>query len=179
MYNRFSRRCTKDDELISVVICQGGATVGFLDHEGGVAVDYSKEEVLSAIEQAVPGIAGMRLERVDRITGHVVVKTGVSLFSWGENISLSVVEMSPSKSRISIISSPKTGVIGGAFDMGKNRRNIEKIIETISEALGRMEPTNRGSNPKERLQNLKDLLASNLISQDEYEKRKQEILAEI
>lgn len=154
--------------------------MGLVDHEGGITVDYSKEQVLTAIEMAIPGMNGMRLERVDRIAGHVVVKTGVSLFSWGENISLSVSEIAPRKTRISILSSPKTGILlGGAFDMGKNRRNIENIIEVVSAVLSTQGAPTPTSELKGRLEQLQDLLASNLITQGEYEKRKQEILSEL
>lgn len=39
------------------------------------------------------------------------------------------------------MSTPKTGVMfGGAMDMGKNRKNIEKIINAVSKILANKEP---------------------------------------
>ncbi len=85
-----------------------------------------------------------------------------------------------------MVSTPKTGMLfGGAFDLGKNRRNIEKILGATSAALSRKPPVeaaappSSGPEPAERLAKLKDLLSQGLISEEEFEKRKNEILAEI
>ena len=76
------------------------------------------------------------MESADKLLGRIIVKTGVSIWSWGEEVPIQVTEVSENKTRISITSTPKTGIMfGGAFDMGKNRKNIELILAETSKIL--------------------------------------------
>ena len=83
-------------------------------------------------------------------------------------------------------STPKTGILfGGAFDLGKNRRNIERVLGAVSAILSRKPPTAQSSpgadagSPAERLAKLGDLLDKGLITSAELETRKNQILSEI
>ena len=115
--------------------------MGFLDHDGGAEFPYHKDDVFQALLKAIPTISGMRIDKSDNLSGHILAKAGVSLMSWGENIPISVIETAPGRSRVSVTSTPKTGLLfGGAFDLGKNRRNIENILEATSRILGRQTP---------------------------------------
>lgn len=50
---------------------------------------------------------------------------------------MSLIETAPGRTRVEITSTPKTGLLfGGAFDLGKNRSNIEKILFAAPQALG-------------------------------------------
>jgi hypothetical protein len=110
--------------------------MALLDHNGECEFPIAKEKVFEAICKAVPTIKGMKIQDTDKLMGRVIVKAGVSLFSWGENIPIQLIEVSENKTKIQITSSPKTGVMfGGAFDMGKNRKNIENILSTTSKIL--------------------------------------------
>lgn len=110
--------------------------MALLDHNGECEFPIAKEKVFEALCQAIPTISGMKIDSADKLMGRVLVKAGVSLFSWGENIPIQVIEVSENKTKVQITSSPKTGVMfGGAFDMGKNRKNIEKILSTTSQIL--------------------------------------------
>jgi hypothetical protein len=103
--------------------------MAFLDHEGGAEFPYTREDVLEALIKAIPTVSGLTVHSADKLSGRVLVKAGVSLMFWGENIPISVVEMSTGRTRVSITSTPKTGVLfGGAFDLGKNRKNIEQVF---------------------------------------------------
>lgn len=107
--------------------------MALLGHNGECEFPIAKEKVYEALCQAIPTISGMKLESADKLLGRVMVKAGVSLFSWGENIPIQLPEVSENKTRIQITSSPKTGIMfGGAFDMGKNRKNIEYFIGYVS-----------------------------------------------
>ena len=93
---------------------------------------------LTPLLEAVPKIKGMKIDSADKLSGHIIAKAGVSLTSWGENIPISVLEVSPILTRIEITSTPKTGVFAsGMLDMGKNRKNIEKILEETSKILSK------------------------------------------
>ena len=110
--------------------------MNILDNNGGCEFPITKENVLNALCQSIPTIKGMKIEKVDKLMSRVTVKVGVSLFSWGENITIQLSEISENKTKIQIISSPKTGMMfGGGFDMGKNRKNIEDILSTTSQML--------------------------------------------
>jgi hypothetical protein len=163
-------------------------TMGFLDHKGGAEFPYYRQDVFNAILEAVPRIKGMRIDSADIVSGHIIAKAGVSLTSWGENVPISVLEVSPIRTRIEITSTPKTGMLaGGMFDMGKNRKNIEKIIEETSKILSQKQQavppppleSNRQGDISERLRKLNDLLRNNVITKEDYEKRKSEILSQI
>ena len=102
-------------------------TMALLDHNGECEFQLSKEKVFDAICQAIPTISGMKLESLDKLLGRILVKAGVRLFSWGENIPIQLMEISENKTKVQITSSPKTGIMfGGAFDMGKIGK-IQKV----------------------------------------------------
>lgn len=110
--------------------------MALLDHNGECEFPMSKDKVFDAICKAIPTIGGMKLESQDKLLCRIMVKAGVSLFSWGENIPIQLIEVGENKTRVQITSSPKTGIMfGGAFDMGKNRKNIEKILSATSQIL--------------------------------------------
>jgi hypothetical protein len=80
----------------------------------------------------------MKVENADKLQGRILVKAGVSLYSWGENVPIQLLGIDDNKTKVQITSSPKTGVMfGGAFDMGKNRKNIESILSATSYILQR------------------------------------------
>jgi len=110
--------------------------MAFLDHNGEAEFPFNKEDVFNALCKAIPKINGMKIDHADKLSGRILVKAGVSLFSWGENIPIQLTKVSDSLTRMSVTSSPKTGMMfGGAFDMGKNRKNIESILQMTSQAL--------------------------------------------
>lgn len=110
--------------------------MAFLDHNGESGFPFSKEKVFDALCKAIPKIDGMKIENADKLSGRILVKAGVSLFSWGENIPIQLTIISDNLTKVSITSSPKTGMMfGGAFDMGKNRKNIENILQMTSNVL--------------------------------------------
>ncbi len=161
--------------------------MAFLDHEGGADFPYPREVVIEALIAAIPRLPGMKIDNADKLSGRILVKAGVSLMSWGENIPIVVSESAPGRTRVSVTSTPKTGVLfGGAFDLGKNRKNIERLLAALSESLQKTPPTvppvaahdTRGD-PVERLGKLKELADKGLITGSEFEKRKAEILSDV
>jgi len=114
--------------------------MAFLDHNGESEFPMSKQRVFEAMQKAIPTIKGLTIENADKLQGRFVVKAGVSLYSWGENIPIQLSEISENRTKVQITSSPKTGIMfGGAFDMGKNRKNIENILSTTSMILSNMQ----------------------------------------
>lgn len=110
--------------------------MAFLDHNGESEFPMSKDRVFEAMRKAIPTINGLKIENADKLQGRFIVKAGVSLHSWDENIPIQLTEISETRTKVQITSSPKTGIMfGGAFDMGKNRRNIENILSSTSKIL--------------------------------------------
>lgn len=116
--------------------------MAFLDHNGESEFPLPKELVYSAMCKAIPTIKGMKIKSADKLQGRIMVKAGVSLFSWGENIPIQLISVNENLTKVQITSSPKTGIMfGGAFDMGKNRKNIEEILNSTSRILSSHEVT--------------------------------------
>ena len=159
--------------------------MAFLDHEGGTEYPYPKEDVFKAILQAIPKISGMKIDNSDLISGRIMVKSGVSLTSWGENVPITLIETSPGKTRVNVISTPKTGIMfGGALDFGKNRKNIERIFEETSKILSKNPPYVAKQEPTEidptiKLAKLKEMFEKQLITKEEFESKKSEILSKL
>jgi hypothetical protein len=110
--------------------------MSLVDHTQEVIIDFAWEKVLSAVEKAIPNIKGMKIDSVNKITKTISLKAGISLFSWGENLTVTLTPLEGDKTKVSILSTPKTGVmLGGAMDMGKNRKNISMIFDEMSKNL--------------------------------------------
>lgn len=114
--------------------------MGFLDRRGRAEYPYPRDDVLEALGQAILTIKRMKIDKADKPSGHILVKAEDSMPS-DENMSITVTEINQIHSRIEIVSKPKTGAfLGGVFDLGKNRRNIEKVLEATSKILRALEP---------------------------------------
>jgi hypothetical protein len=112
--------------------------MAFLDHEGGAEFPFVKEDVFLALIEAIKEINGIEVDKADKLGGRILAKAGVSMTSWGENIPIYIMEVSSGITRVSVTSTPKTGILfGGAFDFGKNRKNIEKIFDKTSSILNK------------------------------------------
>ena len=158
--------------------------MSLVDHEGSVEYPFSKKTVFDALMEAAPKIDGLELDSADEVSGRVVFKAGVSLASWGENIPVQLVEVAPTRTQMKVMSSPKTGIMfGGAMDLGKNRRNIEKIISAVSDVLANKPAEVEKPKPAaavsttDELIKLKSLLDSGVLTQEEFDEQKKRILA--
>lgn len=140
--------------------------MAFLDHNGESEFPISKDKVFEAMCRAIPTIKGMKIDNADKLQGRIIVKAGVSLWSWGENIPIQLIELAENKTRIQITSSPKTGILfGGAFDMGKNRKNIESILSTTSKILSNSQNQSTTIDTNQQINNFQTNQNSNFMEQ--------------
>lgn len=157
--------------------------MSLVDHHGEVEYPFSIKTVFTAIIEAAPNIEGLELDGADEISGRVIFKAGVSLVSWGENIPVQLIQVSNARTKMQILSTPKTGVMfGGAMDMGKNRKNIEKIINAVSNILANKEPemesvAQSSCSVADEILKLKQLLDANVLTQEEFDEQKKHILS--
>jgi hypothetical protein len=157
--------------------------MAFLDHNGESEFPFKKDTVFDALCRVIPSLDGMKIDSADKLTGRIVVKAGVSLWSWGENIPIQLSSLSDTKTKIQITSSPKTGIMfGGAFDMGKNRKNIERTLSATSNILSSLKPepqiqeTIKGTSVADEIQKLKRLLDEGILTHEEFNQQKAKLL---
>lgn len=157
--------------------------MSLVDHTGSVEYPYSKKTVFDAVMAASRNLNGFRLAGADEVSGHFSFKCGMSWASIGENISVQLISATPTKTKVEILSTPKTGLLfGGAFDYGKNRRNIEKIINAISIQLaGKAAETEHAPattfSVADELLKLKELKDCGVLTDEEFQEQKKAILA--
>lgn len=157
--------------------------MSIVDHTSDVLVPYSVNDTYDALKKAVKSMPGFAVDRFDDVMRTVYLKAGVSLFSWGENITVTISQATDGQSAISVLSTPKTGVMfGGTMDMGKNRKNINTIMSALSKELERYPKiqigstnANDGENYNE-LRKLKQLLDEGVITQEEFDVKKKQLL---
>ncbi len=116
------------------------------DHEGGAEFPFDKEDVFEALVEAITNISGMEIDKFDVLSGKIIVKNGITLTYRGEDIPIYVKEVSPGITRVSVNSTPENGfIIGRKLDLGKNRKNIEKIFDETSKILNQKNLTDSKS----------------------------------
>jgi predicted RNA-binding Zn-ribbon protein involved in translation (DUF1610 family) len=124
--------------------------MGSVNNSGVAEFPFDKRTVFTALLRAIPKVEGMSVHSSDQLSGRVVVKAGMSLFSWGENIPITLTEPAPNKTLVQIASAPKTGISQGGFlsddglfvsgDMsfGKNQKNVDRIFSALSHELSKV-----------------------------------------
>ena len=155
--------------------------MGIVDHESKIRVAYSQADVYSALKICISNIEGFSIDHTDDRLTTIHIKTNVSLFSWGENISVSVSSSQDGSSKITVLSTPKTGMMfGGAMDMGKNRKNINLVMDALSEQLKSYTPIDNEKKPQidlaDQIRKLADLKDSGILTESEFEQKKKQLL---
>lgn len=100
-----------------------------------MAAEYSKtihfegineKELLSTCEQAISQL-GLQVKSNDN-TGKIIAKSRLSFFSWGEIIT---IELSKFSSLTEVTISSRCRLATQIVDWGKNRRNVQSIVDLI------------------------------------------------
>jgi hypothetical protein len=95
---------------------------------------FTYDEVFDGLVKVLPA-SGMTIRTTDKVIGRITASAGVSLFSWGENITLIVEKTDESSSIVGIESSLKLGAnFTGAH---RHQKNFDKIIHELSQHLQR------------------------------------------
>jgi hypothetical protein len=103
---------------------------------GGQRFPYSYDQVFSGLLRILPD-NGFKVRSHDEDVGRIECSSGMSLLSWGENISMSVEEIDPYSTRLNINSGLKVqgtrqAIITGE---GRNAKNVSLIISALSNYL--------------------------------------------
>lgn len=155
------------------------------DHEGRIQVNYSQETAFKACKEACKVLDGFSIQKIDDVAHTLYIKSGMSLFSWGEVICVSVIKVENYLSEIIISSAPKIGMGANApglmGDMGKNRKNINMIQQIVSEQLSKYPIEVQVSQSKnvsitDEIVKLAELKTSGIITEQEFQEMKKKII---
>jgi hypothetical protein len=81
-----------------------------------------------------PAIANIRVDYVD-LQNHIMhLSNKLSLWTWGENITISFYDTKEGRTRIVVRSAPALPI--NIFDFGRNRKNVESIKRHILSLYG-------------------------------------------
>lgn len=161
--------------------------MSFVDHTQSIKVPYSEDDTFLALKSAIKKVKGFKVERFDSTMKTVYAKTGMSTFSWGENITVSVRNCPDGTAEVLVLSTPKTGALfGGATDMGKNRKNIMAISLALSKELGRYQQVEKLERDEreetdstlvaDEIKKLANLKEQGILSEEEFAQKKKQLL---
>jgi hypothetical protein len=159
------------------------------DRTGAAEFPFHRQVVFRALCEAVPAIPGMKIERQDELAARLDVSVGMSAFSWGERVAISVTSTGPSSSSVGVASGANT-IFGSATVHGKNRKNVAQIIAKTSDILklkgtiwsaelGPAETPQSGASGSltDELMKLADLQKQGLLTEEEFHTAKAHLLA--
>ena len=116
----------------------------FHEPNNPASFSFQPRTSFDAVVTVIPAL-GMKLRSQDRLIGRVTATTGMSLFSYGENITVAVQALDPASSSVTVASDLKVGLnIGGTQ---RHSRNFNNVIDAVSGRLqGRALPEVRWYN---------------------------------
>ncbi len=90
------------------------------------------DAVFDGVVAVMPTI-GFSLKSRDPVIGRITASTGMSLFSWGENLTIVVEKVDDGSTLVAIESALKVGInVAGAH---RHAKNFNKLIEALSSYL--------------------------------------------
>ena len=99
-----------------------------------IVVNYNIETVYDAVLNAVAGLSGFKVLNENRATHVININVSLSMFSWGETMTVSLNPLSEMQTQVFISSNSKLGTeIAGK---SKNRKNVEKLVNALNSILG-------------------------------------------
>jgi hypothetical protein len=95
---------------------------------------FEYEAVFNGLLEVIPRV-GMSLKSSDKVIGRITASAGMSLFSWGENLTIVVEKLEENSTLVAIESALKMGAnLTGAH---RHQKNFDKIISNLSQHLQR------------------------------------------
>jgi hypothetical protein len=103
---------------------------------GGQRFPYSYDQVFSGLLRVLPE-NGFKVKSDDKDIGRIECSSGMSMLSWGENLSITVEEIDPCSARVDIHSGLKLqGTRQALFTgEGKNAKNVSLIVSALTSYL--------------------------------------------
>jgi len=93
---------------------------------------FPYEAVFDSTLQAITN-CGMKVKSTDKVIGRITASVGMSLFSYGENITVIIESINDTTTSVGMESALKIGFnLAGA---GKHQKNFDKVIAETSRLL--------------------------------------------
>lgn len=157
--------------------------MSMVDHATSAKVPYAPDDVFEALKHCCKYIGGINIDSIDDVLKTIYLKAGVSLFSWGENVTVTVKSSDDGESIVEITSAPKTGVMfGGAADMGKNKKNMKNIMDALSKDLKKYSMVEKKSQASpnlsiaDEIKKYAELKEQGLLTEEEFQAKKKQLL---
>ena len=96
----------------------------------------SVEAVQQAVERA---LADERMKVQSSNPGRIEAGANISIWSWGENVTVDLASASPSSTIVTVTSASKIPIT--LFDWGKNKANIKKVFGRLDASLSAAQPS--------------------------------------
>ncbi len=94
---------------------------------------HNIEETIEIVLKAVSDIKSFKVKKVDSEEHIIYVNVRMSMFSWGERLTVYLNKMDDNKTQLSFNSKSKLGTEIAANS--KNKKNIEKLINAINQYI--------------------------------------------
>jgi hypothetical protein len=93
---------------------------------------FPYDDVFDGVVAAIPDI-GFSMKSHDRLIGRVTASTGMSLFSWGENVTIIIEKIDERSTLVGIESALKVGM--NVAGVHRHAKNFDRLIESVSSCL--------------------------------------------
>jgi len=111
---------------------KGEETMSFASQGTQQKFPFPFDAVFDGVVAVMPTI-GFSLKSRDPVIGRITASTGMSLFSWGENLTIVVEKVDDGSTLVAIESALKVGInVAGAH---RHAKNFNKLIEALSSYL--------------------------------------------
>lgn len=109
-----------------------GKIMAFANSTTRQVFPFAFDRVYESLIEVLPR-HGFKIQEHDKVIGRIQASSGMSLFSWGENLALSVLRQDPENTVVEIDSSLKLGAnLAGAH---RHAKNFQTIIMALSRHL--------------------------------------------
>lgn len=140
--------------------------------------EYSPDDTFSALLSALSNSNHYTVKDSNKSARTIMVSTGASWKSWGENLNVVVGPANGGFSEVAINSSSKFGVA----DWGKNQENFNNILNLLSEELKQYKKVSQKiealpDDIPAQIKKLADLKAAGILTEAEFQAKKSDLLS--
>ena len=156
------------------------ASIALASNKNGTySIPYKPADVYAALKVSLPKLEGFHIRSANDLGLSFDVSVGLSWRSWGESVQIFVLPSPVGDCMLKIQSKSRMGLI----DWGKNQDNVNIILSGLQIELSDakylpVEASQQApqDDPAEKLLKLKALLDNNIITNEDYEAKKEKLL---
>lgn len=100
---------------------------------GEVEIAYPQPEVFQAAEQAVAEISHMKIVEADGTAGRITVSSSMSLWSWGEKLTLAIDADGDSTTTVHVVADPN--LFTNVTAAHKDREDVQQVLDAMQAIL--------------------------------------------